>query len=276
MHVKILKKPMIPRLKMSASPRHRAFHPLRLHSFSMKLPPSLFSSMKMKTLLHTLLSHLPRLAIWKPSLLEIFPRKELYLDIMMNMQASLSKALINTNTLIHTLIFPYLRMVIRSLIPKAKSFAVTIVKAKRHLAVHSLKFPGLKRNKKKSLYGYGGSYRFYFNWSSRSHVLPAPAAVLAGCYSSRRLYCDLARNSSGALYGGHHQCEEEITGETELSRYLQWLEGKVFEDSGDGNDNSINNIDNLAEMFIEVGHEKFILEKQESDRSFQEMMARSL
>ncbi|KAF8043790.1 hypothetical protein BT93_A1956 [Corymbia citriodora subsp. variegata] len=277
MHVKSLKKkPVISRLKMSASPRHRAFHPLHLRSFSMKLPPSLSSSMKMKALLHILLRHLPRLAISKPSLLGIFPGKGLYQNIKMKMQASLSKALININTVMHTRTFPYLRMVIRSLILKAKSFAITIVKAKRHLGVHSLKFPGLKRNKKKSLYGYGGSYRFYFNWSSRSHVLPVPASVLAGCYSSRRLYCDLARNSSRALSGGNRQCEEEITGETLLSRYLQSLEEKVFEDSGDGNNNSINNIDKLAEMFIEMGHKKFMLEKQESDRSFQEMMARSL
>ncbi|XP_056158901.1 uncharacterized protein LOC130134924 [Syzygium oleosum] len=268
--------PPIPRLKMAASPRHKAFHSLRLRSFSMKLPPSLSSSLKMKALLQTLLGHLPRLTIAKPSLLEIFARKELYLHIMVKMQASLSKVLINIDTLMRGLVLPYLRMVVRSLVPKAKSFAVTIVKAKRHLVVRPLEFPGLKRNRKKSLYGYGGSYRFYFNWSSRSHVLPVPAPVLAGCYSSGRFYCNSARNSSRALYEGLHQCKEEITGETELSRYLQWLEDKLFEDSGHGNDNISNNIDKIAEMFIEMGHEKFILEKQESDRSFQEMMARSL
>ncbi|KAL3755404.1 hypothetical protein ACJRO7_002452 [Eucalyptus globulus] len=276
MHVKILKKPMIPRLKMAASARHKAFHPFRLRSFSMKLPPSLSSTMKLKTLFHSLLRRLPRFTISKPSLFEIFPRKELYLNIMMKMQASLSKALININNVMHTHIFPYLRMVIRSLTPKAKSFAVNIVRTKRQLVVRSLKFPWLKSNSKKSLHGYGSSYRFYFNWSSRSHVLPVPAPVLAGCYSSRRLYRNMARNSWRALYSGRHQREEEISGETQLSRYLQSLEEKVFKDSGDGNDNCINDIDKLAEMFIEVSHKKFMLEKQESDRSFQEMMARSL
>ncbi|KAI3412245.1 uncharacterized protein J3R85_017618 [Psidium guajava] len=276
MHVKNLKKPMIPRLKMSASPRHRAFHPLRLQGFSPKLPPSLSSSMKMKTILHTIPRRLARLVVRKPAFLQIFPRKDLYLHIVMRMQASLSKSLIDINALVRTLIFPYLARVVRSLVPTAKSLAVNIVRAKKYLVVPSLKFPWLKRNDQKSLYGYGGSYRFYFNWSSRSHVLPVPAPVLAGCYSSRRSYYDLARDSSRALYGGLHQREEEITGEAQLSRYLRWLEEKAFEDSGDGNDNSINNIDKLAEMFIEMGHEKFRLEKQESDRSFKEMMVRSL
>lgn len=67
------------------------------------------------------------------------------------------------------------------------------------------------------------------------------------------------------------------------SRYLEWLEEKV-----DGNINIIgdhhvgerdvgdDDIDHLADMFIARCHEKFLLEKVESYRRFQEMLARSL
>ncbi|GFP79812.1 hypothetical protein PHJA_000124600 [Phtheirospermum japonicum] len=61
----------------------------------------------------------------------------------------------------------------------------------------------------------------------------------------------------------------------ELSRYLQWLE----EEKGNTNNkeyySSCNEIDKLADMFIANCHEKFRLEKQESYRRFQEMLARS-
>lgn len=51
-----------------------------------------------------------------------------------------------------------------------------------------------------------------------------------------------------------------------LSRYLEWLE----EEKG------CEEIDKLADMFIANCHEKFRLEKQESYRRFQEMMATSV
>lgn len=71
---------------------------------------------------------------------------------------------------------------------------------------------------------------------------------------------------------------DEMAPESQLSGYLQWLEEK-----NKGNDNGsritvdeMNEIDRLADKFIANCHEKFRLEKQESYRRFQEMMARSV
>lgn len=63
--------------------------------------------------------------------------------------------------------------------------------------------------------------------------------------------------------------------------YLRWLEEKKVEveggeKKGANNEHEMNEIDVLAEMFIANCHEKFRLEKQESDRRFQEMLARSM
>ena len=60
----------------------------------------------------------------------------------------------------------------------------------------------------------------------------------------------------------------------QLSGYLQWLEERKLE--GEPTTTEVNEIDKLAEMFIARCHEKFRLEKQESARRFQEMMARSM
>ena len=61
--------------------------------------------------------------------------------------------------------------------------------------------------------------------------------------------------------------------ESELSGYLHWLEEKV---SNSPTKEDTNEIDQLADMFIANCHEKFRLEKVESYRRFQEMMARSV
>ncbi|XP_031739057.1 uncharacterized protein LOC116402823 [Cucumis sativus] len=118
----------------------------------------------------------------------------------------------------------------------------------------------LKRNKKKLLYG---SFRLHYNWCSvssnkYSHVTPAV------------LTCDHGIGGGG---GGGDQ----------LGGYLQWLEERDVNKKSNHNSNveddhedqSVNEIDKLAEIFIARCHEKFKLEKQESYRRFQDMMARS-
>ncbi|KAM0887121.1 hypothetical protein ACQ4PT_029266 [Festuca glaucescens] len=65
--------------------------------------------------------------------------------------------------------------------------------------------------------------------------------------------------------------------------YLCWLEEEerpggeegAVQDDGDG-DVAVNEIDRLAEKFIARFHAKFLLEKQESYRRYQEMIARSI
>lgn len=65
-----------------------------------------------------------------------------------------------------------------------------------------------------------------------------------------------------------------------LAGYLEWLEEKKIQEGvkekETGNEKEKENIDMLAEMFIANCHEKFKLEKQESDRRYQEMLARSM
>ncbi|KAE8694780.1 myb family transcription factor family protein [Hibiscus syriacus] len=118
------------------------------------------------------------------------------------------------------------------------------------------------KNKHKKLFF--GSFRLHYNWCS-SHVTPVPAPVLEGCTATHSYYDSVI---PGEQY-------EEDTVESELSGYLQWLEEK----KANGNftaETDLNEIDKLAEMFIANCHEKFRLEKQESYRRFQQMMARSM
>lgn len=81
----------------------------------------------------------------------------------------------------------------------------------------------------------------------------------------------------------HHHDEQYLyedchDDDSQLAGYLQWLEEKVQDDDDDKKacGNEMNEIDMLAEMFIANCHEKFKLEKQESDRRFHEMLARGM
>ncbi|KFK37085.1 hypothetical protein AALP_AA4G210800 [Arabis alpina] len=70
-----------------------------------------------------------------------------------------------------------------------------------------------------------------------------------------------------SLHGGEDEDGHE-------SQYLEWLE-----ENANNDDHSVcdeDDIDRLAEMFIASCHERFLLEKVESYRRFQEMLARSL
>ncbi|KAK9290766.1 hypothetical protein L1049_008942 [Liquidambar formosana] len=155
-------------------------------------------------------------------------------------------------TMIHTLVFSHVCRMARAL-TKAKSILIEILK---DIQLIHFTYP-LKKNKhKKKMFG---SFRLHYNWCS-SHVLPVP---------SSRFYYDSTWNSIIST----EQCEEG--GESQLSGYLHWLEEKVHDKSSTSEADS-NEIDKLADMFIANCHEKFRLEKQESYRRFQEMMARSV
>ncbi|XP_047944320.1 uncharacterized protein LOC125190938 [Salvia hispanica] len=99
-------------------------------------------------------------------------------------------------------------------------------------------FKLMRKSKQKKLYF--ASFRLHYNWCSSSRSLCYPAYDVVGV-----------------------DCPGE------LSKYLQWLEER-------GDEESCNEIDRLADLFIADCHEKFRLEKQESYRRFQEMMARSV
>ncbi|KAG6694063.1 hypothetical protein I3842_09G031500 [Carya illinoinensis] len=165
-------------------------------------------------------------------------------------------------TLIHTLIFSHVCRIIRAL-SKAKTIVIKIVKEIGQPIQFT--YPTNKNKNKKLFFG---SFRLHYNWCS-SHVVPVPAPVLNGIPDTH-LYYDSTWNSVLSTEQG-----EVDGGEAQLSGYLQWLDEKVQDDST-GDKDIINDVDQLAEMFIANCHEKFRLEKVESYRRFQEMMARSM
>lgn len=103
----------------------------------------------------------------------------------------------------------------------------------------------------------------HYNWcSSRSWSVPTSALT------------DLPESAASQweeVVGGDNLYNDPV----ELNGYLRWLEEKKVAAIID-NENSRNEIDELADMFIAQCREKFILEKQESERKFREILARSM
>ncbi|XP_076946898.1 uncharacterized protein LOC143618670 [Bidens hawaiensis] len=168
-------------------------------------------------------------------------------------------------TLIHNFIFTHAFRIARA-VTKAKSVIVELLKAIRINNVHFLQPLILKRNKNKNKL-YFGSFRFHYNWCS-SHVVPmaSPEPYNGQVYYDSTIWSSFV---------------DEMAPQPQLAGYLQWLEEKK---TGDNNGqigsqitvDEMNEIDRLADKFIANCHEKFRLEKQESYRRFQEMMARSV
>ncbi|KAK4766440.1 hypothetical protein SAY87_008082 [Trapa incisa] len=190
----------------------------------------------------------------------------------------------STKTLIRTLFHLQIRRVARAL-AGVKSFLVQVLRKSTSSPVHL--FVYLTSNKKTNKI-YFGSFRLHYNWCSSRYwsvadsvldgsVPPAPA-------TSKGFHCC---SPSGAMTWQYVEVDGGDDDETpELSGYLRWLEEKKLVGvHGDGISTEQqqqphqpwkNEIDQLAEMFIAKCHEKFILEKQESDRRFNEMLARSM
>ncbi|GKV25810.1 hypothetical protein SLEP1_g35197 [Rubroshorea leprosula] len=162
-------------------------------------------------------------------------------------------------TLIHTLFYTHISRILRAL-SKAKSKIIQTFKENQ--AIHFILYPTKKLKKHRHKKTFFGSFRLHYNWCS-SHVLPVPAPVLNRLPDSH-LYNDSTWNSMIST-----EPKEEAS-DSQLSGYLQWLEEKPSEET------EVNEIDKLADMFIASCHEKFLLEKVESYRRFQEMLARSV
>ncbi|KAK7396291.1 hypothetical protein VNO78_17193 [Psophocarpus tetragonolobus] len=184
--------------------------------------------------------------------------KALYPHQVFSVKPSSSLSSMKLKRIVHTVIVSHLCRIIRAL-SKVKAVVVEILKDNS-----SIHFPHKKHfsNRRKKIIL--GSFRLHYNWcsSKSSHVLPVPEPVYEGLSAT-------CRDS------GDEDCP-----------YLRWLEEKKVQGEGDNNNNNnnkgandeheMNEIDVLAEMFIANCHEKFRLEKQESDRRFQEMLARSM
>ncbi|KAK1367450.1 putative DNA-binding protein RAV1 [Heracleum sosnowskyi] len=163
-------------------------------------------------------------------------------------------------TLAQTFILSHICRIVRAL-TKAKIILIGVLKDIQLL--HLTEFTTKKNKNKKKIFC--GSFRMHYNWCS-SHVLPV-ASPQENKLPVSHSYYDATWNS--IISPGCDEMEE-----SQLSGYLHWLEKKVNEGSNKTND--MNEIDKLADMFIANCHEKFKLEKQESYRMFQEMMARSV
>ncbi|KAJ8448519.1 hypothetical protein Cgig2_012163 [Carnegiea gigantea] len=206
------------------------------------------------------------------------PKSPLCLHIFSNMSkpsSSSSSSCLTTmklKTLIQNLFFSHICRVARA-ISKAKTLLLDIFREK-------------SRNKyrKKILFG---SFRLHYNWCSSSHVLPIlspnhnsiTSTTLEGKNVQSYGYYDSTWNSAFStdeyLYNKVEEDQQEG-----LSNYLQWLEENncnknvksVNSNVDEGDDE--NEIDKLADMFIASCHEKFRLEKIESYRRFQALLAR--
>ncbi|KAI3507632.1 hypothetical protein L1887_22621 [Cichorium endivia] len=167
-------------------------------------------------------------------------------------------------TLIHNFIFSHIFRLARAL-TKAKTIIIELLKQIHLNNVNFLEPLILKKNKNKNKL-YFGSFRLHYNWCS-SHVVP----MTSPNPFNGHVYYDSTWGSFA----------DEMAPEAQLSGYLQWLEEKNKGDDHGNNGSGItvdemNEIDRLADKFIANCHEKFRLEKQESYRRFQEMMARSV
>ncbi|OWM82663.1 hypothetical protein CDL15_Pgr002238 [Punica granatum] len=157
---------------------------------------------------------------------------------------------------------------------RAKSFLVKAVQRKLDKFQIHFMLPAKKSKNKKI---YLGSFRFHYNWcsASSSHVQPFPAPFS----TSHLYYYDPTWDSMISMEPADQ--DNNSSGDSQLSKYLEWLEEKdnahAGEESSDNgtsaHEECADEIDKLADIFIAKCHQKFILEKQESDRRFQEMIA---
>ncbi|XP_042481559.1 uncharacterized protein LOC122062002 [Macadamia integrifolia] len=154
-------------------------------------------------------------------------------------------------------------------VTKAKSKLFEIIKEKRpDYYIESINKSIRNKKKIKRQKKLFGSITAHYNWCS-SHVGPMPMSEpsMDHGFSAGHGYYDSTWNSVIP------ECEDGM--ESQLSGYLQWLEEKV-PDSSAVDTEVDDEIDRLAAKFIASCHEKFRLEKQESYRRYQEMMARSM
>lgn len=162
-------------------------------------------------------------------------------------------------TVVQTFILSHLYRIARTL-AKAKSLVIQVLKDIQIL--HFIEM-SIKKNRNKNKL-FLGSFRMHYNWCS-SHVLPVPVPALEGYYDS--------------TWNTVISTDFEEIEESELEEYLHWLEQKAQEEDSNNSStqgHATTDIDRLADLFIANCHEKFKLEKQESYRRFQEMMARSV
>lgn len=161
-------------------------------------------------------------------------------------------------------------------ISRASSIIVRVLRKKQYnlLSLSSSFNPKRAASTKQKNNIFFGSFRLHYNFCS-SHVVPVSAPVRL----PEELY--LAHLQYDSTWESMHSSESmdvrdddgEFQEPPQLSRYLRELEGKVKDGEEEGEEMvMMNEIDKLADLFIANCHEKFLLEKVDSYRRFQETL----
>ncbi|KAG8043839.1 hypothetical protein GUJ93_ZPchr0458g22303 [Zizania palustris] len=199
------------------------------------------------------------------------------------------------NSKFHSHIYPQVGHVVRAL-AKLRSFLLDVLSRKSSATT-------TRGGGKKYAIGYSsrpaksgkfskvaGFMKLHFTWASATSITPARAKDLDVRYFHAHSHYD------GSTWNVVVPADvEELRGgcgdDADDFGYLCWLEEERSSSSDDaipaegeygggdgGGDGNIttNEIDRLAERFIARCHAKFLLEKQESYRRYQEMMSRSI
>ncbi|GAB2266921.1 hypothetical protein Dimus_001910 [Dionaea muscipula] len=204
--------------------------------------------------------------------------------------SSSSSSTMKLKSMIHNLIFSRIHRLLRSFSKATRSVFFEIVREYQFNSFkdsHLLAKRSSKNHNNKVLFD---SFRLHYNWcssstpsssSSSSHVLPIPSPVANGIAKAMkaqsRSHHDSITTSNPAPPGNKVVEKEEAE---DLSSYLQWLEekghGNLEKEKEEEVEEEVNEIDRLADLFIASCHEKFRLEKIESYRRYQEMLARGV
>ncbi|MQM11974.1 hypothetical protein Taro_044886 [Colocasia esculenta] len=170
-------------------------------------------------------------------------------------------------TLLQHHVFPYMFHVAEAL-AKLRS-AVSELLKKKNADPYSFKISRRRRKRQQQQQQLFPTIQMHYSWSS-SHVLPVPELPSSEGIDPAHLYYDSTWNSVINASGeGNYGVEQQLSG------YLHWVEERQQEVSMVDQDD-VDEINRLAEKFIASCHEKFRLEKQESYRRYQEMLARSI
>ncbi|XP_047329271.1 uncharacterized protein LOC124932652 [Impatiens glandulifera] len=173
----------------------------------------------------------------------------------------LISSIMKLKTLIQSLVFSHMRRAAKVL-SKAKSILSQIFKDIHLIQIIEPLLIINKKNKVDTTKLFLGSFRMHYNWCSDSHSNITPdLPPTASASASAAMWNSLVWIEID---------EEEEDGRNTFSTYPSWLKEKDDDDNDDGD------IDKMAGAFIANCHEKFKLEKQESERKFQEMLARSV
>ncbi|ESQ40608.1 hypothetical protein EUTSA_v10014619mg [Eutrema salsugineum] len=199
--------------------------------------------------------------------------------------SSPSSSSMKLKSLIQTLIISHVCHLIRE-ISRASSILVRVLRKKQYnlLSLSSSFYPKRASKKQKTNILFG-SFRLHYNFCS-SHVVPvsAPVRLPEELYLAHLQYDSTWESmySTESMDGlDDDSVDDDIQEPSQLSSFLRQLEdGKVKdgkekeeeEEEGKKKMMMMNEIDKLADMFIANCHEKFMLEKVDSYRRFQEML----